>query len=136
MLCIKQNQPGVDGPTVNSNYRLMPLKWKLHFLHYKQDLRDEGVPVMIDTTTAVTYINNIGGSHSLICNSLAREIWFWCIDRNLWISAAHLPGTSYVAADKASHVFCDQTEWKLHETIFASITAYFFRPKIELLLPD
>ena len=36
--------------------------------------------VMIDNTTAVTYINNMGGSHSAVCNSLAREIWFWCID--------------------------------------------------------
>ena len=75
-----------------------------------QDLRDQHVRVMIDNTTAVTYINNMGGSHSAICNSLATEICFWCIDKNLWISAAHLPGTSNVAADKASLVFCDQTE--------------------------
>ena len=55
----------------------------------------------------------MGGSHSVICNSLAREMWFWCIDRNLWISAAYLLGSSNMAADKASHVFCDKTEWKL-----------------------
>ena len=73
----------------------------------------------------------MGGSHSAICNFLAREIWFGCIDRNLWISAAHLPGTSNVAAGKVSRVFCDQTEWKLDETIFASITAYFYTPKID-----
>ena len=97
-----------------------------------QDLRDQHVRVMIDNTTAVTYINSMGGSHSAICKSLAREIWFWRIDRNLWLSAAHLPGSSNVAADKASRVFCDQTEWKLDETIFASITAYFYRPKIDL----
>ena len=97
-----------------------------------QDLRDQHVRVMIGNTTAVTYINNMGGSHSAICNSIAREIWSWCIDRNLWLSAAHLPGTSNVAADKASRVFCDQTEWKLDETIFESITAYFYRPTIDL----
>ena len=96
------------------------------------DLRDQHVRVMIDNTTAVTYINNMGGSHSAICNSIAREIWSWCIDRNLWLSAAHLPGTSNVAADKASRVFCDQTEWKLDETIFESITAYFYRPTVDL----
>ena len=73
--------------------------------------------VVIDNTTAATYINSMGASHSAICNSLAREVWFWCIDRNLWLSAAHLPGTSNVAADKASRLFCDQTEWKLDETI-------------------
>ena len=78
----------------------------------------------------------MGGSHSAICNFLARETWFWCIDRNLWISAAHLPGTSNVAADKASHVFCDQTEWKLDETIFESITAYFYIPRYVAWQPD
>ena len=75
-----------------------------------QNLRDQHVRVMIDSTTAVTYINNMGGSHSAICNSLAREIWCWCIDSNLWLSAAHLPGTSNIAGDKPSSVFCDQTE--------------------------
>lgn len=54
-----------------------------------------------------TLIFNMGGSHSTIYNSLASKIWFCYIDRNSWISAAHLPGTSNVAADKASCVFCD-----------------------------
>ena len=75
-----------------------------------QDLRGQHVGVMIDNTTAVTYINNMGGSHSAICNSLAREIGFWCINRNLWISAAHSPGTNMVEAGRTSRVFCDKTE--------------------------
>ena len=83
-----------------------------------QDQRDQHVRVMLDNTNAVTYINNMGGSHSVICNSLANKIWFWCIDRNLWISPAYWPGSSNVAAQKASRVFCDQTIWKLDETIF------------------
>ena len=32
---------------------------------------------------AVSYINNMGGSHSAICNTLTREIWFSCIGRSL-----------------------------------------------------
>ena len=82
------------------------------------ELRGQHVRLMIDNTTAVSYINNMSGSHSATCNTLTREIWFWCIERNLWLSAAHLPGTSNAAADRASRVFCDQTEWKLDETIF------------------
>ena len=31
---------------------------------------------MIDNTIAVMYINNMGESHSAICNFLEREIWF------------------------------------------------------------
>jgi len=41
-----------------------------------QNLRDQHVHVMIDNTIAFMYINNMGESHSAICNFLAREIWF------------------------------------------------------------
>ena len=40
--------------------------------------------------TAVAYINNIGGSKSPQLNSLAKEIWNWCIKRGIWVSAVHL----------------------------------------------
>ena len=48
-----------------------------------QDLRDRHVHVMIDNTTAIMYINNMGGSHSAICNSLATlqaEPFFCLLD--------------------------------------------------------
>lgn len=41
-----------------------------------KELRGQHVHLMIDNTTAVAYINNMGGSHSAPCNALAREIWF------------------------------------------------------------
>ena len=46
----------------------------------------------IDNTTAVSYRNNLGGtvSHELI--ALAKELWMWCLERNIHISAQHLPG--------------------------------------------
>ena len=43
-----------------------------------------------------------------------------------------MPGTSNAAADRTSRVFCDQTEWKLDETIFESITVHFFTRQIDL----
>ena len=90
------------------------------------------VRIFIDNTTAVTYINNMGGTHSLECNQLARTIWLWCLERHIWISAAHLPGKCNSAADKASRVFHDQTEWKLHSNIYESITQEFGVPTIDL----
>lgn len=72
----------------------------------------------IDNTTAVAYINNMGGTKSLICNEIAKEIWHWCIIREIWISAEHLPGSQNVEADKESRVFHDNTEWMLDSYIF------------------
>ena len=35
----------------------------------------------------------MGTSHSDSCNSLAKEIWEWCIARDIWVSVAHIPGS-------------------------------------------
>ena len=47
---------------------------------------------MCDNTAAISHINHMGWQKSEDCNSLAKEIWEWCIERDLWISAAHIPG--------------------------------------------
>lgn len=80
------------------------------------------IKVMTDNTTAVAYVRNMGGSHSLPCNSMARQIWEWCIPRHIWLSISHIPGEINVIADKASRVFDDSTEWKRHVNVFNKIT--------------
>ena len=37
------------------------------------------IRLMIDNTSAVAIINNMGTSHSERCNTLAKQIWEWCI---------------------------------------------------------
>ena len=95
-------------------------------------LRHTHVCLHIDNTTAVTYINNMGGSHSLACNAKAREIWLWCTSRHIWLSAVHLPGHLNTTADLASRVFHDQTEWQLNPRIFRYLIDNLFQPNIDL----
>ena len=73
------------------------------------------INIYIDNTTAVSYINAMGGTHSLECNKIAREIWTWCIQRNIWATAISLPGKENVDADRESRTFNDNTEWSLEE---------------------
>ena len=77
------------------------------------------VKLNIDNTTAVAYIVHMGGSKAQSCNDLAKELWEWCIARNIWVSVAHLLGIQNVVADRKSRVFQDKTEWMLDENIFA-----------------
>jgi len=56
----------------------------------------------------------------------------WCIARDIWLSAAHLPGKCNTAADKASRIFHDHTEWKLDSNIYVSITQVLGAPSIGL----
>ena len=90
--------------------------------------------LQIDNTTAVAYINNMGGSHSLGCNAKAREIWLWCISRHIWVTAVHLPGHMNTEADLASRSFHDQTEWQLNPNTFKDIVKTLFKPEIDLFV--
>ncbi len=50
---------------------------------------------MIDNTTAVSVINNMGTCHGLKCNKIAVQIWEFCKLHNVtWLTAAHIPGSS------------------------------------------
>ena len=53
----------------------------------------------------------MGTSHSAPCNGLEKEIWEWCIDRNIWLSAAHIPGVLNIKADFESRRTNDNMEW-------------------------
>ena len=44
------------------------------------------------------------------CNSVAQEIWLFCIQREIWISAAHIPGNNNIQVDRESTVFTDNKE--------------------------
>jgi hypothetical protein len=50
----------------------------------------------------------MGGCKSADCNEMAKSIWAWCIDNDVWISCTHLPGKSNVEANCLSRSFNDQ----------------------------
>ena len=52
----------------------------------------------------------MGGTHSLGCNVIARDIWTWCIAGNLWVTAISLPGIENVDTDRESREFNDNIE--------------------------
>ena len=76
------------------------------------------VRVMIDNTTAVAYVNNMGGTKSGQCNKEVRSIWDWCESKSIWLSAAHIPGKLNVQADFHSCNFTQNKEWALSDNIF------------------
>ena len=87
---------------------------------------------MSDNTTTVSYINSMGGCKSTECNSVTRNIWDWARKRNIWLSAAHIPGSSNVDADQLSRNFNLNLEWMLSKPIFQRIVSLFGMPDIDL----
>ena len=95
------------------------------------NMYDKHIQLSIDNTTAVAYIAHMGGSKSQDCNELAKQLWKWCIARNIWVSVVHLPGVQNIVADRKSRVFEDQTEWMLDRVIFRELYSEF-NPTIDL----
>ena len=83
------------------------------------------IGIKSDNPSAVAYINNMGGMTSQSKNQLAIDIWNWCTDHHLFISAQYLPGVLNSNADFMSRVFSDNCEWALKRDIFIRICNNF-----------
>lgn len=90
------------------------------------------VRIMCDNTTAIAYINNMGGMQSGLCDVLAKEIWLYCHANALWITAAFIPGKENKVADEKSRNINIGTEWMLNRKIFNKITSKLYCPDIDL----
>ncbi len=97
------------------------------------DTKSLHIRVLSDNTTAVYSINNMGTSHSYTCNLIVRKMWLWAIERDIWISTAHIPGVLNVEADKISRARPKDSEWQLDKGVFEQAVRQFnFHPDIDL----
>jgi hypothetical protein len=53
------------------------------------------------------YVNDMGGMSSVLLDKLSAEIWSWCSQRNIFITAQFLPGIQNFDADHMSRNFTD-----------------------------
>lgn len=89
------------------------------------------VQIKSDNSCTVAYINNMGGIKSVKCNELAKTIWLWCMERNIWLSATHVPGIDN-EADFMSRHFNESVEWKLKECFFSKISQIWGMPDVDM----
>ena len=60
------------------------------------------VRIRTDSMTAVCYLNKLGGTKSLKCHKIVKEIWLYAISHAFVVSAEHLPGVNNTLADRES----------------------------------
>ena len=72
----------------------------------------------MDNTTAVSYVNNMGGKISEQLAQLARDLWMW---RDIHLVAQHLQGKLNVIADAESRALFDRTDWMVQPSVFRKI---------------
>ena len=79
----------------------------------------------MDSTSALTYINKMGGTVSPELNRLTKELWSWCLAKNITPKASHLPGSLNEKADEESRIMKDRSDWMLCPKIFRTIQTRF-----------
>ena len=102
---------------------------------FHSSLSDKHVKIVIDNTSAVSQINNMGICLSEECDSLVVQIWEFCISHNIcWLTAAHIPGSSNeILGGESSHFHSQDTEWMLNpEILTKALKTLNFSPEIDL----
>ena len=75
----------------------------------------------MDNTTAVDYLNHMGGTQSQTLAAYAKQLWLWCLNRGITLSAEYLPREMNVTADFQSRALNGSAEWRLDPSVFQAI---------------
>ncbi|OXU18777.1 hypothetical protein TSAR_005754 [Trichomalopsis sarcophagae] len=94
--------------------------------------RNAAILLHIDNTTAISYINRMGGVQYENLSKLAKTIWQWCEKREIWIHASYIASKDNVEADTESRKLQENTEIEISNTLFQKIISEFGKPEIDL----
>lgn len=91
------------------------------------------VRLLLDNTTAMHCINKMGSQKSPKLNKLTKDLWSWCIGRNIWVSAAYIQGHLNVEADQESRKDNVDGEWMLNPSLLKdALKVLQMQPDVDL----
>ena len=72
------------------------------------------IKIKSDNTTAISYMNNMGGIVSDSCNHLSKTIWYYCINSlgKFGFTAVHIPDKNNETADYIFRLQNENTKWR------------------------
>ena len=88
---------------------------------YAKSLKGKHIRLKMDNRAAICYVNHMGGSRSPSLSHTACQLWEWCLQKGIFLSAEHLPGSSNITADREPRTLQSSAEWKLHSYIFQRV---------------
>ena len=116
-----------------ANINILELKAAFFGLKcYAKDAVNCNILMRIDNTTAISYMNRMGGIQYKHLNDIAREIWQWCEKRNIYIFASYINTKDNIEADAESRKLEPETEYELANYAFERIVQVFGKPDIDL----
>ena len=101
------------------------------------------VLIWMDNTSAISYINHMGGTRLSALAQIAVQFWTWALQKEIVHKARHIAGVENVTADRMSQMIVrDWSDWLLNPTILSKIVALWgpfqvdmFATRLSTLLP-
>ena len=96
-----------------------------------KNFKNTAVHLKVDNTATAAFINKQKAPNEVVF-TIIKNIWEFCIRRNLWLFASYIKSKRNKVADAESRKLRDNLEWSLHDTLFEKIIAKFGKPDIDL----
>lgn len=85
---------------------------------FTSNIKNCEILLRIDNTTAISYINRMGGVQYPHLNWAARNIWKYCERKNLFVFASYIKSSQNVIADAESRKLHSDIECELSDKYF------------------
>ncbi len=102
----------------NNPKELRGISYGLRAWIHHLNLSDTVLHVRTDNTVALSYVLKQGGRIPEL-GAVAEELWAYCLDRNIRLTADHIPGVLNTLADKWSRKIAGPSECRLTDKFFA-----------------
>lgn len=99
---------------------------------FAKDLQNCQLLLRIDNTTAISYVNRMGGVRFPHLNKITKALWQWCENRNIFVFASYISSEDNELADAESRRSHPDNEWVLRDFAFRKIQRAFGNPNIDL----
>lgn len=99
---------------------------------FAKDKKQMMIQIHLDNTTAVAYVNHLGGTKSLDLRSIAVQLGDWCLQKHLFLIASHIRGVSNTRADLLSRTVIDGHDWQMNPEIFRRIESLWSSLLVDL----
>lgn len=98
----------------------------------KEVTKGHHIRLRMDNTTAVAYVNHLGGTQSQLLTKKTKDLWTWCLGRGITLSAEYLPGVENVVADHQSRIVSTTAEWMLDPHVCQALMRMLGPCKVDL----
>lgn len=99
---------------------------------FAKGLKNCQVLLRVDNTTAISYINRMGGVRFTHLTEITKSLWQWCEARGIFVFASYIRSEDNEIADAESRKSHPDTEWEIKDHAFEKIVRTFGQPKIDL----